>query len=82
MLERYFNYTDEYYRSLNDIFNGTISYRGDSFIRNNLYGLERRDGYMCYLKEIQQIYTHNAQIGDDEWGHYENSAVAKPRYQR
>ena len=80
MLERYFNYTDEYYRSLNGIFNGTISYRGDSFIQNNLYALERRDCYMCYLKEIEQINTLNAQIGDGEWRNYENSAAAKPRY--
>ena len=80
MLERYFSYTDKYYRSLNGLFNGTISYRGDSFIRNNLYGWERRGELMCYLKERQQIYTRNAQQRYDEWNNYENSAAAKPRY--
>ena len=63
-------YSDEYFRSLNGIFNGTLSYRNDSIILNNHYG----GGYQWKPIAVSDIK-------EDEWKAYENRAVDKPKYE-
>ena len=64
-------YPDEYFRSLNGIFNGTISYRNDSFIPHQFYS---DDWQYVESKDIQ---TENA-----TWRKYKEAAVSKQKYVR
>ena len=61
--------TDEYVASFDRIFNGTLSYRNDSFIPQNFYG-----GDCKYEK------TYNNQIQQSDWEGIKHSAISKPRY--
>ena len=60
--------TDDYVASFDGIFNGTLSYRNDSFITHNFYG----EG--CNFKKVS-----NPQFEDSEWEKTKNSAMSKPR---
>ena len=70
MLNHFFDtkITDEYVASFDGIFNGTLSYRNDSFIAHNFYG----EG--CNFKKVS-----NAQIEDSEWEEIKDSAMSKSR---
>ena len=61
--------TDEYVASFDKIFNGTLSYRNDSFIPQNFYG-----GDCKYEK------NHKNQIKQSDWERIKHSAITKPRY--
>ena len=69
LLSKYFGITDEYVASFDGIFNGTLSYRNDSFIPQNFYG-----GNCRYEK------TNNNQMKQSDWERVEHSAISKPRY--
>ena len=68
MLEQDYGYTDDYFRSLNRIFNGSVSYRSDSFVPNHFYA-----------DECQYIHTNNPQFTTEQWREYEQSVLSKPR---
>ena len=69
ILEHDYSFTNDYIRSLNGIFNGTLTYRNDSFVKNNFYGNNCR-----YIK------TRNAQVTSKEWKEYSKAVMSKPRY--
>ena len=69
ILEVDYHITDEYVKSFNGIFNGTLSYRSDSFIHQNFYA-----------ENYQYIHTPEFQINKKYWENYVQSAVSKQRY--
>ena len=70
ILESDYYITDEYVKSFNGIFNGTLTYRSDSFIPHNFYG------HNC-----QYSNTPDVQGNKQDWENYEGSAVSKQRYE-
>ena len=60
--------TDDYVASFDGIFNGTLSYRNDSFITHNFYGQS------CNYKKVS-----NTQIEGSEWEKTKDSAMSKSR---
>jgi len=73
ILQKYYGYHHEYFRSLNGIFNTTISYRGDSWINNRFYAANRTNAD----KEIYYKKTISPVIGDEEWNAYANKVLQK-----
>ena len=69
IIEKDYGYTDEYFRSLNGLFNATISYRSDSWIKNRFYS-----GEVYYRKSSRVI------IKDDDWEKLKHTAIQKSRY--
>ena len=59
-------YPDEFFQSLNGIFNGTLSYRSDSFIAHPFY-----NGGLKYIES--EFLT----IDDGAWKDYKKNAVSK-----
>ena len=59
-------YPNEFFQSLNGIFNGTLSYRSDSFIPHPFY-----NGGLKYIES--EFFT----IGDSSWKEYKENAVSK-----
>ena len=59
-------YPDEFFRSLNGIFNGTLSYRSDSFIQHPFYS-----GGLKYLE------SESLTIDASAWNEYKVTAVSK-----
>ena len=68
ILEQDYGYTDDYFRSLNGKFNGSISYRSDSFVPNHFYA-----------HECQYIQTTNPGVTVEKWREYEQSVLSKRR---
>jgi hypothetical protein len=69
ILESDYYITDEYVKSFNGIFNGTLTYRSDSFIPHNFYA-----------NNCQYSNTPDFQGNKNDWESYELSAVSKQRY--
>ena len=69
LLSVYFGITDEYVASFDGIFNGTLSYRNDSFLPQNFYG-----------NDCKYENTYNNQIKLSKWDRIKDSAISKPRY--
>ena len=67
-LKVYEHITDEYVASFDGIFNGTLSYRNDSFIANNFYGNS------CNLEK-----SADNRFDEMEWRNINSSAISKPR---
>ena len=68
-LKVYEHITDEYVASFDGVFNGTLSYRKDSFISHNFYGKS------CNLEK-----SPSNQFNDIQWEEINASAISKPRY--
>ena len=60
---------DNFFESLNDVFNGTISYRNDSFISHNIYS-----------SNLRYVESNKRQIENHEWKKYKENATSKERY--
>ena len=60
--------TDEYVASFDGLFNGTLSYRDDSFIKDNFYSQS------CNFKTISNTQTQSPYLEK-----IRNSAASKPR---
>ena len=73
ILEKYHYYTKDYLQSLNNKFNKTITYRGDSLIKNWVYG----GG--CHFKRNPFGSIDNLNISVGSWKNYFASSVNKPR---
>ena len=71
-LEIHKQITDEYVASFDGIFNGTLSYRSDSFINHNFYG--QTGNVECNIRKSPNIQFKNRQ-----WEEIKSSAIAKPR---
>ena len=67
MLEFKHSITIDYMRSLNGIFNETITYRSDSFVPDTFYGSNCH-----YIPTRTQDNLKN-------WKEYEKAVIAKPR---
>ena len=65
-LKFYKKYPDEFFRSLNGVFNGTCSYRSDSFITHPFYS-----GGLKYLE------SESPTIDDSAWKEYKLAVVSK-----
>lgn len=63
---------EEYVSSFDGIFNGTLSYRKDSFIKHNHYGKASKSE--CNVKKSAHIQFEN-----DKWEDVKESAISKPR---
>ena len=63
---------EEYVSSFDGIFNGTLSYRKDSFIKHNHYG--KASNLECNVKKSADIQFEN-----DKWEDIIESAKSKPR---
>ena len=68
-LKVYEHITDEYVASFDGVFNGTLSYRKDSFISHNFYGKS------CYFEK-----SPSNQFNNIRWEDINASAISKPRY--
>ena len=73
ILEKYHYYTKEYLPSLNNKFNGTITYRNDSLIKNLVYG----GG--CHYKHKNHASFDDDIITTSKWKEYMSKAVNKSR---
>ena len=73
ILEKDYDYHQEYFRSLNGIFNTTISYRGDSWIENRFYAADRTNSD----KEIYYKKIMSTVISDAEWNAYKQEVSQK-----
>ena len=73
ILEKYHYYAKEYLKSLNNKFNGTITYRSDSMIRNWVYG----GG--CHYKRKPFGSIDNQDISEEVWNEYLSSSAQKSR---
>ena len=69
-LEKYHYYTKEYLRSLDNVFNRTISYRNDSFVEPLAYNKG------CRYKK--NLWLDNS-VDDVKWTVFSNTAVSKSR---
>ena len=64
-----FRFPDNYFRSLDGIFNGTLSYRNDSLIRHHFYS-----------ENWRYVESSNVQVENAEWENYKKVAVTKKKY--
>ena len=73
ILEKYHYYNKNYLRSLNNKFNGTITYRSDSTIKNWAYS----GG--CQIKRNPFGAKDNQVINDVKWKDYISLSMKKSR---
>ena len=71
ILESDYYITDEYVKSFNGIFNGTLTYRNDSFIPHYFYA------HNCKYSNTPD----DVQGNKNDWETYESSAASKQRYE-
>lgn len=70
ILQKYHYYSRDYLRSLDNKFNGTITYRNDSLINSWIYA----GG--CHYKKNPDF---SESVGEDEWQIFSNAAVNRSR---
>ena len=81
IIEKDYDYTSEYFKSLNGLFNATISYRSDSWIKNRFYSTPRQTTFMQQsAKEVYYKKTSRIIINDEDWRKFKNAALQKDRY--
>ena len=75
ILEKDYGYSKEYFASLNGLFNATISYRNDSWIKNRFYAANRKQRDL----EIYYKKSPNVLIADEQWKSYELRVAQKTK---
>ena len=79
ILEKDYDYRDEYFKTLNRIFNTTISYRSDSWIPNRFYSKDVYSKDYARHKEIYYNKRRTPLISDEAWSDYESNVLKKTK---